>query len=476
VADGTSTDRSLEQGPEDARREARDQGAPPPEQVTAVAGVAAAPAAPARAPRGPSNLVLALVFLAPALVLLVGILIYPIVWTVVRSLYDRAGDSFVGLGNYTEMFRTERTRTAIRNNMIWVAFGPTIATAIGLVYAVLAERVRWQRVFKVAVFMPMAISGLAVGVIFTLVYQADPDRGLANAAIRSVYDIVSPSGEYRGARPSDEAVLAPEGDALVTPTPVPTGDAVALGLVAIRPDAVPEGAEQARVPDVGADAVGGTVYLDFTPGGGGERGRIDEGERGLPGMEVEVLRDGAQVGTATTDDDGTFVVDGLEPGPHQVRLAERNFVEAFGGVAWLGPTLVTPAIIASWLWIWIGFAMIVIGAGLSAIPRDVLEAARVDGASEWQVFRRVTAPLLTPVLLVVLVTLVINVLKIFDLVLVIAPGAIQAEANVIALEQWRVSFGGAQNAGLGSALSVFLFLLVIPAMAFNIKRFRSEDR
>jgi alpha-glucoside transport system permease protein len=118
----------------------------------------------------------------------------------------------------------------------------------------------------------------------------------------------------------------------------------------------------------------------------------------------------------------------------------------------------------------------VIGAGLAAIPRDVLEAARVDGASEWQVFRRVTAPLLVPVLLVVLVTLVINVLKIFDLVLVIPPGSVQDNANVIALEMWRVSFGGARDQGLGSALSVFLFLLVLPAMAFNIKRFRSERR
>jgi len=75
---------------------------------------------------------------------------------------------------------------------------------------------------------------------------------------------------------------------------------------------------------------------------------------------------------------------------------------------------------------------------------------------------------------VVLVTLVINVLKIFDLVLVIPPGSVQDDANVIALEMWRVSFGGGRNQGLGSALSVLLFLLVLPAMAFNIKRFRSE--
>ena len=84
------------------------------------------------------------------------------------------------------------------------------------------------------------------------------------------------------------------------------------------------------------------------------------------------------------------------------RFPGSNFAAPYNGIDWLGPTLVTPAIIGSFLWIWVGFAMIVIGAGLAAIPRETLEAARTDGANEWQVFRRVTAPLLRPVLLVVL--------------------------------------------------------------------------
>ncbi|HEX2498122.1 MAG TPA: ABC transporter permease subunit, partial [Actinomycetes bacterium] len=110
------------------------------------------------------------------------------------------------------------------------------------------------------------------------------------------------------------------------------------------------------------------------------------------------------------------------------------------------------------------------------IPRDALEAARVDGATEWQVFRRVTMPLLAPVLLVVLVTLVINVLKIFDLVYIIAPGSTQPNANVLALQMYLASFGGGNNQGLGSAIAVALFLLVVPAMLFNIRRFRQEKR
>jgi ABC-type sugar transport system permease subunit len=158
-----------------------------------------------------------------------------------------------------------------------------------------------------------------------------------------------------------------------------------------------------------------------------------------------------------------------------VRLAESNFDEAWNGFNWLGRDLVTAATIGAFVWIWAGFAMIVIGAGLAAIPRDVMEASRVDGATEWQVFRRVTVPLLRPVLLVVLVTLIINVLKIFDLVFIIPPGSVQDDATVIALEMWRVSFGGANDQGLGSALSVLLFLLVVPAMAFNIRRFRRDQ-
>jgi alpha-glucoside transport system permease protein len=100
----------------------------------------------------------------------------------------------------------------------------------------------------------------------------------------------------------------------------------------------------------------------------------------------------------------------------------------------------------------------------------------VDGGTEWQVFRKVIAPQLAPVLLVVFVTLVINVLKIFDLVLVVPPGSSQDDATVLALEMWRIAFGGPQDYGLGSAIAVFLFLLVVPAMAFNIRRFKLEAR
>jgi alpha-glucoside transport system permease protein len=143
-------------------------------------------------------------------------------------------------------------------------------------------------------------------------------------------------------------------------------------------------------------------------------------------------------------------------------------------VSWLGPKLITPSLIIAYLWVWAGFAMVVIAAGLAAIPRDTLEAARTDGASEWQVFRRVTVPLLAPVLTVVFITMLINVLKVFDVVLAVAPQSVQDDANVIALAMWRTSFGGVNDFGLGSAIAVFLFLLVLPILLLNIRRFRRE--
>src|SRR5207253_6316595 len=164
---------------------------------------------------------------------------------------------------------------------------------------------------------------------------------------------------------------------------------------------------------------------------------------------------GKTVGSTSTADDGSFSFDHLAPGSYKAGVGAATFAKPFGGVSWLGSKLITPSIIIAYIWVWAGFAMVVIAAGLAAIPRDTLEAARTDGASEWQVFRRITVPLLAPVLSVVFITMIINVLKVFDIVLSVAPESSQADANVIALAMWRVAFPQ-NDFGLGSAIAVFL--------------------
>ncbi|MBW3665120.1 MAG: ABC transporter permease subunit [Actinobacteria bacterium] len=418
-------------------------------------------------------------FLLPALFLLGVWVVYPIFFSVVRSLYGAGADAaFIGVDNYKEMFTDDVTLTALKNNIIWVLVAPSIVTAFGLVFAVLAERVSFERAFKIIIFMPMAISFLAVGVIFRLVYQDNPDVGLANAVVTSVRGLWESTGQYAGAAPSQGGVelqSTSEG-ALATTETVPAGSTVELGLARLRPDRVPDDAvEAAAPPGAGNDVITGTVWLDFTRGGGGEAGVIDPTELALPGTTVEAVSEGRVVATADTDEAGNFTLSGLDPGAdYTVRLAASNFRAGAAGYTWLGPTLVTPAIIAAFVWMWAGFAMVLISAGLAAIPRETLESARVDGANEWQVFRRIMVPQLWPVLTVVLVTLMINVLKIFDLVLVIAPGSVQDEATVLALQMWREAFQVGDR-GFGSAMAIFLLLLVIPAMLFNLRRFRLEE-
>ncbi|WP_159765965.1 ABC transporter permease [Streptomyces sp. HM190] len=445
--------------------------------------VAAPPAAEAAARRRRARRrgrTVALLFVFPALLLLGALVVYPVLFSVGRSLFDASGTRFVGGQNYTEMFRDPATLKAVRNTAIWVVVAPALLTGLGLILAVLVEKVRWATAFKLLLFMPMAVSFLAAGIIFRLAYDEDPDKGVLNAAVVGVHDAFQGSSAYPTARARDGQGLGEAaGGGYRTSTAVSPGDTVALGLVGVAPKDLPAGARPARTAAGREAAPGelrGVVYLDFTRGGGGEPGRVDPEESGLPRMTVEAVRDGRTVASTTTAADGSFRFADLADGSYTVVLPGSNFAAPYDGVSWLGPALVTPAIIGAYLWIWTGFAMVLIGAGLSTLPRDTLEAARMDGANEWQVFRRITVPLLAPVLTVVFVTLVINVMKVFDLVYVIAPGPVQEDATVLATQMWLVSFGGGNNQGLGSALGVLLLLLVIPAMVFNVRRFRGSQR
>jgi alpha-glucoside transport system permease protein len=413
-------------------------------------------------------------FLLPASIFLVVWLVYPTIRTIIRSFFGQSGSDFVGLSNYKDLFSTDTLRTAIKNNAIWLAVVPALVTAIGLVFAVLTERIRWSTAFKTAVFMPMAISLFAAGVIWRLMDNQDPALGTLNAAEKVVNDTFSSPGPLTAANPSGATLVGNIKTGFFLKNPVKPGGTANLGLTAIPPAEVPKGAKQAVQPQAVPGAITGVVWRDFKPGGG-KPGVVEPQELGLPNVTVELKSSGGKTVSSTKSEaDGSFRFQKVAAGSYQVGVGNKTFTAPFKGTEWLGPSIITPSVMIAYIWVWAGFSMVIIAAGLASISREVLEAARTDGATEWQVFRRVTVPMLAPVLSVVFITMLINVLKVFDIVLSVAPGSVQDNANVIALAMWRTSFSGVNDFGLGSAIAVFLFLLVIPVLALNVRRFRRE--
>jgi alpha-glucoside transport system permease protein len=418
----------------------------------------------------------ALAFVGPAFFLLAFYYIYPTIATIRRSLFSNTGKEFVWFDNYQQIFTDDILLTAIKNNAIWVAVVPAAVTALGVMFAVLTERIGWAIAFKFAVFAPLAISLFAAGIIWrATMYDRNPDVGTINHVIGVIKGAVGSSGVLTQANPSTEDLQGTSKSGFTRDKTLQPGDTALLGLTAIPPAEVPGDAEQAVDPQTVQGGISGVVWRDFSPGGG-EPGKVEQDELGIPGATVNLLDDsGKTTASTTTDTNGTFTFPDLGPGSYRVGVAKSTFAAPFQGVSWLGAKLITPAIIIAYIWTAAGFAMVVIGAGLAAIPRDVLEAARTDGASEFQVFRRVTVPLLSPVLGVVFITQVIGVLKVFDIVLAISPGSTLNDATVVALEMWRKSFSGQNQFGVGAALAVFLFVLVIPVLLMNIRRFRREN-
>ncbi len=271
-------------------------------------------------------------WLAPGLLFLGYFLVYPTIATILRSFYDRANREFIGLTNYEWFFTQNDTLVALRNNVIWVILLPLLTVGIGLLVAVLVDRVRYESFVKSVVFLPMAISFVAAGVIWRLMYDYNPNVGTLNA--------------------------------IVTAT--------------------------------GADAV--------------------------PWVQGAPL---------------------------------NNIMLIIVGV-----------------WMLTGFAMVILSAGLKGISTELLEAARVDGANEWQVFRRIVLPLLAPTMAVVATTVIIYALKTFDVVYVMTAGNFDTE--VIANRMYKELFNNGQQ-GRSAAVAVILFLAIIPVMIYNIKRFREQE-
>jgi alpha-glucoside transport system permease protein len=179
------------------------------------------------------------------------------------------------------------------------------------------------------------------------------------------------------------------------------------------------------------------------------------------------------VGAATV---WKFIYAYAPAGQPQIGL-QNAIVTTFGAdpIAWLeqrGFYLNTLLLIVMFLWLQVGFSMVLLSAAIKGVPTDTVEAARVDGANERQIFRRVVVPQIMPTVVTVYVTVLIGVMKLFDVVYTMTNG--NFNTNVLATEfynQLSTNF----NQGYAAAIAVMLMILVIPVMVFQVRQFRLQE-
>jgi alpha-glucoside transport system permease protein len=169
-----------------------------------------------------------------------------------------------------------------------------------------------------------------------------------------------------------------------------------------------------------------------------------------------------------------FVYQYAPPGQTQIGLLNAIITRlGFPPQPWLiNPAINNFALIAVYVWMWTGFCMVILSAALKSVPEEILEAARVDGAGEISIFFRIIVPMISPTIAVVATTMVINVLKIFDIIYVMTGG--DFGTNVVALEYYQQLFTY-NDFGLASAFAVLLLLAIVPVMIVNIRRFRVQE-
>ena len=144
-------------------------------------------------------------------------------------------------------------------------------------------------------------------------------------------------------------------------------------------------------------------------------------------------------------------------------------------VAWLGDeNLVNFALIAVGIWGSVGFATVILSAAVKSIPGEVIESARVEGANERQIFFRMILPMVSLPISVLGVTLVVNVIKLFDLIYVMTAGGPGKASRVIAFTMYQQAFTAGQY-GYGSAVAVVMLVVLIPIMIYNVRRFRTAN-
>ena len=273
-------------------------------------------------------------YVAPVLILLTAFLVYPSLATVRLSFLGPRSVTWVGLQNYLFTFTSSTMLLAYRNNLLWLIFFTSATLAMGLVFAVLTDKVKYESTAKSLVFLPQAISFVGAGVIWRFVYDFQPRVGVLNAILTAVFPDMRPIG-------------------------------------------------------------------------------------------------------------------------------------------WLvNSDLATYALIVVGIWMWTGYAMVIFSAAIKDIPEEVEEAAVVDGANPFQMFWRITVPMIASTIAVVATTLIITVLKVFDLIYVMTGG--QYRTNVIANQMYYELYI-TRNNGRASAIAVVLLLMIVPVMLVNIRRFQEQE-
>ena len=287
-------------------------------------------------------------WMLPAFFFVSVFLIYPVIATVRLSFMNANSTAYIGFSNYKYIFTNPTTQDALLNNVLWILLFTLLVLGLGLLFAILTGRVRYEAAAKAVIFIPMAISFVAASVIWKFMYS-------------------------------------------------------------------------------------------YKPAGFDQIGLVNE-------IATKV---------------------GLQPTAWLVQQS----------VPYTNHTLVSPfhtnnvAIILVGAWMWTGFAMVVLSAGLKGLSPEVIEAARVDGASEWQVVRRIVLPMLAPTIAVVATTLIIQALKIFDIVWVMTSG--NFNTDVIATMMYKQMFNY-QDFGKAGALAVILFVAILPIMFISIRRVRTQ--
>ncbi len=299
-------------------------------------------------------------------------------------------------------------RGTIANNLWWIFSVIIFSVSVGLAVAVLADRSKGENIAKSLIFLPMAISFVGASVIWRLMYVARPPGDTQTGVFNALWVKV---GEWSNSTTASTIIVA------------------AIGLV-----------------------VAGLLYLAWR-GWQADSNAIAAGSLALvvPLAWLAYRFLGPGIGGFTTNSAGEVVAN---PVIFIQTAPWNNF--------WMMVVLI---------WIQTGFAMVIFSAAIKAVPEELLEAARIDGATESQTFWRVTIPQIFPTIGVVVTTLIVTVLKVFDIPKVMTNG--NFDTQVLANEMWERAFTQF-NFGLGSAVAVVLFIGVLPVMFINIRRMQRE--